>query len=204
MGGQEPRHRPIGTPDGLQAVGEARLARAARVRAFLRTTRGRVTAAVVATGAVLGLLTNALDLRDRLFPEKAVNVNIRVGKDPEVNVRAGRWAEEHPSAFKPNHPALQTGVVYGVQVRAEGLDGDAAALNWEVRDDFTGQAVEPFPWAPPSMPFTPDDDPWQDTLEVFVPVPPVTRMRVIFTVVHDDNVVATGRTTVLAAGGSRR
>ena len=151
-------------------------------------------ASVVAAGAILGLLTNVLDLWERLFPDTPVAVTIRVGKDPQLNVRAGRWAEGHPAAFSGEVPALNGGVVYAVQVRAKGLNGETAALEWEVRDDFTGQAADPFAWAPPSLEFTPDDDPWQDTLDVFVPVPPVTRMRVIFTVVHDDKVVATART----------
>jgi hypothetical protein len=161
-------------------------------------------AGVVAAGAILGLLTNVVDLWDRLFPDTAVAVAIRPGKDPQLNIRAERWAAKHPTAFSADVPVAQAGVVYGVQVRAEGLDGETPELEWVVRDDFTGQVAEPFPWAPPSLEFKPDDDPWRDTLDVFVPVPPVTRMRVIFTVVHDDKVVATARTDALSVGGSGR
>jgi hypothetical protein len=176
----------------------------ARLRAYLRTTRGQIMAAVVAAGAVLGLLTNVVDLWGRIFPDTPVVVTIRPGKDPQLNIRAERWAVDHPTTFRGEVPVARAGTVYSVQVRAEGLDGETPALEWVVHDDFTGQPAEPFPWAPPSLEFEPDDDPWTDTLEVFVPVPPVTRMRVIFTVVHDDKVVATARTDAISVGGAGR
>jgi hypothetical protein len=162
-------------------------------------------AAVLAAGAVVGLLTGALALYDRLFPpETPVKAALTVGANPELNIRAGQWAEDHPSAFEEGFPAYHAGVVYGVHMVASGLDGETPELKWEVQDRFTGQTVAPLAWAPPSMPFTPDDDPWRDTLEVFVPVPPVTRMGVTFTVVHDDHEIATRTTPALDVGGSGR
>lgn len=169
-----------------------------------RLARGLwVAALVAAVGAMLGLLTNVLDLRDRLLRDAPAAVTMTIGRDPQVNIWADRWAERHPSAFGPGMVPEHLGVVYSVQLRAEGLEGETATLRWYVRDDFTRQAVEPVPWAPTTMPFEPDGDPWQDTVDVFVAIPDVMRMRVVFTVVYDDDVIATGRTAAFTTGGGR-
>jgi hypothetical protein len=158
-------------------------------------------AAVVAAGAILAVVGNGLDLWERLFGEEAVKVTVGAAESPRVNVQAGDWAASHRSAFGPGVPERQAGVVYVVQLDADGLDGKTATLAWEVRDAFTSEVADPFPWAKPSMPFTPDGDSWSDTRDVFVPIPAVTRMQVTFRVIYDDRRIATWQGPVLGDTG---
>src|SRR5688500_1254872 len=95
------------------------------------------------------------------------------------------------------------GVVCGVPLRAGGREGETAALRQWLRDDFARQADGSEAWGVTTMPFEPDGEQWQETVDVCVAIPDVMRMRVGFTVVYDDDVIATGRTAAFTTGGGR-